>query len=140
VVIIAGLAWGAAIVGFGLSDNLALGLAFLALAGMADLFSEVLRNTLLQLYTPDSLRGRVTSLYLAQVTTAPSLGNVEAGVVAQLVSTTFSVVSGGLVCVAGALLLGVLNPALRRASLAGPAAEPSAEPGGDLTPPEPASA
>jgi MFS transporter, ENTS family, enterobactin (siderophore) exporter len=120
VVIVAGLAWGAAIVGFGLSRNLAVGLVFLALAGMADLFSEVLRNTLLQLYTPDALRGRVTSLYLAQVTTAPSLGNVEAGVVAQLVSTTFSVVSGGVVCVAGALLLGVLNPALRRASLAGP--------------------
>lgn len=121
VVIIAGLVWGAAIVGFGFSDNLAVGLAFLALAGMADLFSEVLRNTLLQLYTPDWLRGRVTSLYLAQVNTAPALGNVEAGVVAQLVSTTFSVVSGGLVCVAGALLLGVLNPALRRASLGGPA-------------------
>jgi ENTS family enterobactin (siderophore) exporter len=127
VVIIAGLAWGAAIVGFGLSDNLALGLAFLALAGMADLFSEVLRNTLLQLYTPDPLRGRVTSLYLAQVTTAPSLGNVEAGVVAQLVSTTFSVVSGGLVCVAGALLLGALNPALRRASLTGPPEDPAAK-------------
>jgi MFS transporter, ENTS family, enterobactin (siderophore) exporter len=137
VVIIAGLAWGAAIVGFGLSDNLAVGLAFLALAGMADLFSEVLRNTLLQLYTPDSLRGRVSSLYLAQVTTAPALGNVEAGVVAQLFSTTFSVVSGGLVCVAGALLLGALNPALRRASLgrptvpAGPAGDEGDErPGG----------
>jgi ENTS family enterobactin (siderophore) exporter len=130
VVIIAGLAWGAAIVGFGLSDNLAVGLAFLALAGMADLISEVLRNTLLQLYTPDSLRGRVSSLYLAQVTTAPSLGNVEAGVVAQLVSTTFSVVSGGLVCVAGALLLGALNPALRRARLSGPI-EPAGPAGDD---------
>ncbi len=128
VVIMAGLAWGAAIVGFGLSRSLALGLLFLALAGMADLFSEVLRNTLLQLYTPDALRGRVTSLYLAQVTTAPSLGNVEAGLVASLVSTTFSVVSGGLVCVAGALLLGVLNPALRRASLAGPGGLPGGYP------------
>ncbi|HET9895591.1 MAG TPA: MFS transporter [Streptosporangiaceae bacterium] len=137
VVIIAGLAWGAAIVAFGLSDNLALSLAFLALAGMADLFSEVLRNTLLQLYTPDQLRGRVTSVYLAQVTTAPSLGNFEAGLVAQLFSTTISVVSGGLVCVAGALLLGVLNPALRNASLAGPT--PAADPGTELTPPEPAS-
>jgi ENTS family enterobactin (siderophore) exporter len=140
VVIFAGLAWGAAIVGFGFSRNLAVGLVFLALAGMADLVSEVLRNTLLQLYTPDALRGRVTSLYLAQVTTAPSLGNVEAGVVAQLVSATFSVVSGGLVCVAGALLLGVLNPALRRASLAGPVGEPQGEAGGDLSPPAPASA
>ncbi len=130
VVIFAGLAWGAAIVLFGLSDNLAVGLVFLALAGMADLFSEVLRNSLLQRYTPDELRGRVSSLYLAQVTTAPSVGNVEAGVVAQLVSTTFSVVTGGLACVVGALLLGVLNPALRRATLTGPT---------DLSAPPPAS-
>jgi MFS transporter, ENTS family, enterobactin (siderophore) exporter len=131
VVIIAGLGWGAAIVAFGLSDNLALGLLFLALAGMADLFSEVLRNSLLQVYTPDALRGRVTSVYLAQVTTAPALGNVEAGVVAQLVSTTFSVVSGGLVCVGGALLLGALNPALRRAKLTGPPTGPVAGPESD---------
>ncbi len=118
VVIGAGLAWGAAVVGFGLSGSLAVALVFLALAGMADLISEVLRNALLQRYTPDSLRGRVSSLYLAQVTTAPSVGNVEAGLVAQLFTVTVSVVSGGLACVAGALILGAINPALRRASLA----------------------
>lgn len=118
VVIVAGLGWGAAVVGFGLSGNLAIALAFLALAGMADLISEVLRNALLQHYTPDALRGRVSSLYLAQVTTAPSIGNVEAGLVAQLFSVTISVVSGGLACVAGALVLGAINPALRRATLA----------------------
>jgi ENTS family enterobactin (siderophore) exporter len=117
-VIIAGLAWGAAVIGFGLSGSLALALAFLALAGMADLISEVLRNALLQQYTPDALRGRVSSLYLAQVTTAPSLGNVEAGLIAQLFSAGVSVVSGGLACVAGALILGAVNPALRRATLA----------------------
>ncbi len=127
VVIFAGLGWGAAIVLFGLSDNLALGLFFLALAGMADLFSEVLRNALVQRYTPDQLRGRVSGVYLAQVTSAPALGNVEAGLVAQLFSTTVSVVSGGLICVAGALLLGAINPALRRAKLTGPE-EPLAEP------------
>jgi MFS transporter, ENTS family, enterobactin (siderophore) exporter len=119
VVIGAGLAWGAAIVGFGLSGNLAVAMAFLALAGLSDLISEVLRNALVQRYTPDELRGRVSSLYLAQVTTAPSIGNAEAGLVAQLISTTFSVVSGGLACVAGALVLGAVNPALRRASLTG---------------------
>ena len=120
VVIFAGLAWGAALVGFGLSGSLAIALAFLALAGMADLISEVLRNALLQHYTPDALRGRVSSLYLAQVTTAPSIGNVEAGLVAQLLTVTISVVSGGLACVAGALILGAVNPALRRATLTGP--------------------
>jgi ENTS family enterobactin (siderophore) exporter len=120
VVIGAGIVWGAAIVGFGLTRNLAVGLAFLALAGMGDLISEVLRNTLLQHYTPDPLRGRVSSLYLAQVNTAPALGNTEAGAVAQLFTPTISVVSGGLACVAGALLLAALIPAVRNASLPAP--------------------
>ncbi len=84
---------------------------------MSDLISEVLRNALLQHYTPDQLRGRVSSLYLAQVTSAPALGNTEAGAVAQLFSLTTSVVSGGLACVGGALLLGALIPAVRHASL-----------------------
>ena len=142
VVIAAGLAWGAAIVGFGLSGSLALALAFLALAGMADLISEVLRNALLQHYTPDELRGRVSSLYLAQVTTAPSLGNVEAGLVAQLFSVGVSVVSGGLACVAGALVLGAINPALRRAVLSSPrASDTGGEDGqGDDLAPEPSPA
>jgi ENTS family enterobactin (siderophore) exporter len=130
VVIGAGLAWGAAIVGFGLSASLAIALAFLALAGLADLISEVLRNALLQHYTPDGLRGRVSSLYLAQVTTAPSVGNVEAGLIAQLFSVTISVVSGGLACVAGALILGAINPALRRATLARPV---GSDDGGEVT-------
>jgi ENTS family enterobactin (siderophore) exporter len=117
VVIGAGMAWGAAIVGFGLSRSLPVGLAFLALAGMSDLFSEVLRNALLQHYTPDPLRGRVSSLYLAQVNSAPALGNTEAGAVAELFSLTTSVVSGGLACVGGALLLGALIPAVRDATL-----------------------
>lgn len=116
VVIGAGIVWGAAIALFGLVSSLALGLFFLAVAGMGDLISEVLRNTLLQWYTPDRLRGRVSSLYLAQVTGAPAVGNVEAGGVASLVSPVFSVVSGGLACVAGALVLGALIPALRQAA------------------------
>jgi ENTS family enterobactin (siderophore) exporter len=122
VVIGAGMAWGAAIVGFGLSSSLPVGLAFLALAGMSDLFSEVLRNALLQHYTPDPLRGRVSSLYLAQVNSAPALGNTEAGAVAELFSLTTSVVSGGLACVGGALLLGALIPAVRHATLPPPGA------------------
>ena len=123
VVIVAGIIWGGSIAAFGLVGSLPLALFFLALAGMGDLISEVLRNALLQIYTPDQLRGRVSSLYLAQVTTAPALGNVEAGGVARLVSPVFSVVSGGLACVAGALVLGTLIPALRNATLAGPAGE-----------------
>jgi ENTS family enterobactin (siderophore) exporter len=118
VVIGAGIMWGLSIIGFGLATSLVLGLVFLALAGMSDLVSEVLRNALLQHYTPNQLRGRVSSLYLAQVTSAPALGNTEAGAVAQLFSLTTSVVSGGLACVAGALVLGALIPAVRNATLA----------------------
>jgi MFS transporter, ENTS family, enterobactin (siderophore) exporter len=122
VVIAAGMIWGGAIVGFGLTRSLPVALAFLALAGMGDMISEILRNALLQIYAPDRLRGRLSSLYLAQVNTAPALGNTEAGIVAQLFSLTASVVSGGLASVAGALVLGSLIPSLRHATLAGPAA------------------
>jgi ENTS family enterobactin (siderophore) exporter len=121
VVIVAGMVWGAAIVGFGLTRSLPVALAFLALAGMGDMISEILRNALLQIYAPERLRGRLSGLYLAQVTTAPSLGNTEAGLVAQAFSVTASVVSGGLACIGGALVLGALIPALRNATLAGPA-------------------
>jgi MFS transporter, ENTS family, enterobactin (siderophore) exporter len=128
VVIAAGIVWGAAIVCFGLTRSLPAALAFLALAGMGDMISEILRNTLLQMYAPDELRGRLSGLYLAQVNTAPALGNTEAGIVAQAFSVTASVVSGGLACIAGALVLGALFPALRHASLAGPGRE-NAPPG-----------
>ena len=123
VVIAAGIVWGGAIAAFGLVSSLPLALFFLAVAGMGDLISEVLRNALLQRYTPDQLRGRVSSLYLAQVTSAPAVGNVEAGGVARLISPGFSVVSGGLACVAGALVLGAMIPALRGATFSGPVAE-----------------
>jgi ENTS family enterobactin (siderophore) exporter len=127
VVIWAGLLWGAAVVGFGLTRSLPVALLFLALAGGSDMISEILRNALLQIYAPERLRGRLSSLYLAQVNTAPALGNTEAGIVAQLSSLTISVVSGGLACVAGALLLGALIPSLRHATLAGPrSGEPTA--------------
>jgi ENTS family enterobactin (siderophore) exporter len=123
VVIAAGIVWGIAIVCFGLTRNLPAALAFLALAGLGDMISEILRNTLLQIYAPDELRGRLSGLYLAQVNTAPALGNSEAGLVAQAFSLTASVVSGGLACIGGALILGALIPALRGASLAGPAGQ-----------------
>jgi MFS transporter, ENTS family, enterobactin (siderophore) exporter len=117
IVVGAGIVWGAAIVGFGLSTYLPIALAFLVIAGMGDLVSEVLRGALLQRYTPDQLRGRVSSLFLAQVNSAPALGNVEAGAIAQVFSPIISVVSGGIACVAGAIVLGALMPSLRASTL-----------------------
>ena len=115
VIIAACVAWGAAIVGFGLAGSLAVAMAFLAVASMSDVISEMLRSTLLQNYTPDAVRGRVSSVWLAQTTAAPGLGNAEAGAVAGLIGLTGSVVSGGLACVAGAALIALLIPQLRHA-------------------------
>ncbi|HJP66732.1 MAG TPA: MFS transporter, partial [Actinomycetota bacterium] len=107
--------WGAAITAFGLSGRLfALALLFLAIAGAADVISAVFRGTILQLSVPDSLRGRVSAVHIMVVTGGPRLGDVEAGWVAALVSPWFSVVSGGAVCVIGALLLAAAIPELAR--------------------------
>ena len=106
--------WGAAITAFGLSGGVFwLGLFFLAVAGAADVISAVYRGTILQLSVPDALRGRISAVHIAVVTGGPRLGDVEAGAVASLVSPTFSVVSGGLACLAGVILLSRLFPELR---------------------------
>ncbi|MHB8671276.1 MAG: MFS transporter [Acidimicrobiales bacterium] len=111
-VIVAVLAWGVAITAFGLVDVLWLGLALLALAGAADVVSAVFRGTILQLAVPDALRGRLSAVHIAVVTGGPRLGDAEAGAVAALAGVRASVVSGGLACVIGALLLMKLVPEL----------------------------
>lgn len=113
VCVAAGL-WGVAIVLFGLADAVWLALAMLALAGAADYVSALLRSTILLTATPDTLRGRVSGIELAQVASAPALGNVEAGVVASLVNLRFSIVSGGVACVAGTIVIALALPALVR--------------------------
>ena len=112
-VILAVVAWGAAIAAFGLVSWLPLGLVLLALAGGADVVSAVFRNTILQLSVPDHLRGRLSSVHIAVVTGGPRLGDAEAGAVAALATPRFSVVSGGLACIAGALVIARLVPELR---------------------------
>ena len=64
--------------------------------------------------TPDALRGRMSSVYSLVVTSGPRLGDVEAGAVAALTSPRFSVLSGGLACVACAALVVAAFPALAR--------------------------
>jgi MFS family permease len=113
-VVIAAAAWGAALVGFGYATALWLALAMLALAGAADFISAVLRSTIVLTATPDALRGRVTGIEFTQVAAAPTLGNVEAGVLASLTSLRFSIVSGGIACIAGCGLLALAIPALLR--------------------------
>ena len=106
--------WGAAIAGFGLARPLWLALFLLAAAGAADNVSAVLRSTILFTVTPDELRGRLVGIEFAQVASTPALGNLEAGVVASLASVRFSIVSGGLACIAGTMVVALLVPALIR--------------------------
>ena len=113
-VIVAVSVWGAAIALFGLVDTLWVALLLLAVAGWADVISAVLRNTILQSSVPGRFLGRMSSIQMAVVQGGPRLGDMESGAVATLTSVEFSVVSGGLACIAGAAVIGALMPGFRR--------------------------
>jgi MFS family permease len=104
-VLLAVAVWGASIALFGFAKELWLGLVLLAIAGAADMVSAIFRNTILQVATPDSLRGRLQGVFIVVVAGGPRFGDVESGTVASLVSTEFAVVSGGLACLVGLGLL-----------------------------------
>ncbi len=112
-VIVAVVVWGLAIALFGLSAfSFPLALAFLAIAGAADVISAVFRSTIVQLETPDQLRGRVTSIHILVVTSGPRIGDIEAATVASVVGTQASVVSGGILCLIGVVVVARLFPEL----------------------------
>ena len=114
-VIYAVVVWGGAIAAFGLvGPNLVAGLLFLVLAGAADGVSAIFRSTIMQVTTPDRLRGRMSQVYTLVVNGGPRLGDFEAGLVAAWFTPTFSVVTGGLACVIGAGLVAIAYPELRR--------------------------
>jgi MFS family permease len=113
-VTVAVLLWGAAIATVGLVHSLVLVLLFLAVAGAADFVSAVLRGAILLMPAPDEMRGRISGIEFAQVASTPQLGNLEAGVVASLFGLRVSIVSGGVACIAGALLLTGFLPDLVR--------------------------
>ncbi len=108
-VLLAVAAWGLAIAGFGLmNDGLFIpALVFVALAQGADTVSAIFRSTILLTVVPDYLRGRLVAISSMFFLGGPYLGQVESGVVADLVSPVFSVVSGGV-----ATLLSVVGVAL----------------------------
>ena len=99
-IVIAILVWGAAIAAFGMVRFLPLALVLLAVAGAADNISAIFRATILQAATPDEYRGRLQGVFTVVVAGGPKLGDVEAGAVAALAGEAFSVISGGLVCIA----------------------------------------
>ncbi|MDP8911838.1 MAG: MFS transporter [Actinomycetota bacterium] len=113
-IVVAASAWGGAIALFGFARTLWLALLLLAVAGAADQISAIFRSAIVLTVTPDHLRGRVSGIEFAQVASAPSLGNLEAGVVASLTSVRFSIVSGGIACVVGTIVVALVFPVLLR--------------------------
>ena len=112
-VILAVVVWGAAVAVFGLVHTLWVALIMLGIAGWADVISAVLRNTILQTSIPDRFLSRMSSIQMAVVQGGPRLGDMESGAVATATSIEFSVVSGGLACIVGAVVIGLLMPHFR---------------------------
>ena len=96
--LVAVVVYGLATVGFGLSHSFPLSVALYMLAGAADQVSVVMRQTAVQLSTPDALRGRVSAVNMIFIAASNQLGAVESGFVAAATSATFAVVSGGIGC------------------------------------------
>ena len=132
--------WGAAIACFGLTSSLPLALLALAVAGAADTLTVTFRASMVQAVTSDEFRGRVSSVeYIIGAGGGP-LGNVEAGTVASLTTPAISAFTGGLGCLALAVLIGLFFPAFARyqarpaASLPPPAAPPAPVPDAERIP------
>ncbi|WP_409350710.1 MFS transporter [Streptomyces tauricus] len=115
-VIVAVVAWGVAITGFGLSANLWVALAFLAAAGVADMVSMVFRGAILLSAVTDELRGRMQGVFTVVVAGGPRLADVLHGTAGSALGARTAVAGGGLLVVVSMLVLAATMPALRRYS------------------------
>ncbi len=109
------IAFGMATVVFGVSTSLFLSLGALLVLGSADVFSVVIRNTLVQISTPDHMRGRVSAVNALFVGTSNQLGEFESGITAAFFGTVPAVLIGGIGTIAVAVLWMFLFPPLRDA-------------------------
>ena len=112
--VLAVVGWGLFISVFGVTSNLVLAFVLLIAAGYTDVISSVLRGSMLQLSSPEDMRGRLSAIQIAVVTGGPRLGDIESGLVATLFTTTVSVVSGGMLCAIGALAVWRMLPGFSR--------------------------
>ena len=109
--------FGLCMVGFGLSDSLWLSAAILLVSGMFDGVSVVLRSTVLQLATPDEMRGRVSSVNSIFISSSNELGAFYAGSMARLLGLVPAVVFGGFMTMGVVAATARLAPKLRRLDL-----------------------
>jgi hypothetical protein len=106
--------FGAFTIVFGLSRSMLLSLAALALIGACDMVSVVVRHTLVQLTTPDQMRGRVSAVNVLFIGASNEVGQFESGITAQWFGAVPAVVLGGVGTVAIVLLWAWMFPSLRR--------------------------
>jgi len=119
--------WGLGITGFGLAVfSFPLALLCLAIAGGADVISAVLRSSIVQILTPDALRGRVSSIHILVVTGGPRVGDAEASAVAAVIGPQLSAISGGLLTLVGLGAIAVAMPEFDRLDMTRAAAEVAA--------------
>jgi MFS family permease len=107
--------FGLAILTFGVSKNFWLSLAALIVAGGADMVSVYVRSSLIQLHTPDAMRGRVSAVSQLTISASNELGEAETGLMASLLGPVGAVVFGGVGAIAITLLWARLFPELKRA-------------------------
>jgi predicted MFS family arabinose efflux permease len=106
--------FGLAMIGFALSKNFWLSMALLAFSGMVDNISVVVRHSVLQAYTPNHLRGRVSAVNGIFIGSSNEIGAFESGVAAKLIGTVPSVIFGGVMTLVTVAVVAWKNPSLRR--------------------------
>lgn len=106
--------FGISIIIFGLSSSFMLSLAALAMSGIFDSVSVIIRTTLVQLMTTDDMRGRVSALNSMFIISSNEIGAFESGLAAKMMGLVPSVVFGGAMCLAVVCGIGYLCPPLRR--------------------------
>jgi predicted DNA repair protein MutK len=118
------LVFGAATIVFGLSEWMPLSLAALFVVGSADMFSVYVRQSLIQISTPDAMRGRVGAVSQLTISASNELGDAQSGFLAALIGPVAAVVAGGVGAIGVTLLWAKRFPELRRARSFDVPAEP----------------
>lgn len=103
-------AWGLGIIAFGFADTLWLAVGCLVVAGAMDTISGIFRSAIWNETIPDHLRGRLAGVEMISWSSGPLLGDAEAGFLAALAGVRASVITGGIACVAGTVVLAVALP------------------------------
>jgi MFS family permease len=116
--------FGAATAVFGFSRSYLLSISMLALLGAADMFSVYIRQSLIQLHTPDEMRGRVSAASTLAISASNELGETRSGFAAALLGPVAATVAGGIAAIVVTLSWAVIFPELRRARTFELAAEP----------------